>query len=185
MIQQHISRGFIIPIAIKPSEKFLRFNKSDVPIQHEDCVLDGTEYDHAASIIGYGFKYDVPVWVVSYPKGTNWGYNGRIYLEIGKNSFCSEMYAYGWVSKYYSTDEPLQWQNFTRGYDYSLDVDKSEFGTWTTATAGDLYHEEEETIFEEYEEKQIDLKRIFKIVGSCIAVLLFGICWTVVIYKKK
>lgn len=108
MIRKHISRGFVIPIAIQPTNKFLILNDSSESIPHEDCILDGTQYDLSASIIGYGFKGGIPVWIVTYPLGKNWGRNGRIFLEIGKNSYCSEMYAYGWISKYYAHGEPLE-----------------------------------------------------------------------------
>lgn len=95
---------------------------------------------------------------------------------MGKNSYCSEMYAYGWVSKYFAHGEPLKpWKTERKGND-KLDTDQQEHFTWNYTAAGDIYTEEEEVIPEEYEREQPKKKTALIVVGIATgALVIFGI----------
>ena len=76
--------------------------------------------------------------------GLSWGLGGRIFLEIGKNSYCSEMYAYGWLSRYYKKGEKLPQIDVNRSETRQLDAPESWHAMYEFTTVGDTYVEEQE-----------------------------------------
>lgn len=126
------------------------------------------------------------MWIVTYPKGKNWGMNGRIFIPIGQNSFCAEMYAYGWVSKYYAQGKQLERWTQPRAGNDRLDTDTNQ-STWNKTTIGDMYREEEETITEEYEQKEFDDKIgiLAGVTGALVLIIIGLIVYCRIKYKNQ
>lgn len=91
-----------------------------------DC--DPNKIDHAVNIVGYGKKNGKDVWVVRNSWGQEWGANGYLYLEMGRNSFCIESVNVAVIPKGYNSSAELHENigNHTRGKSWELDSDNGE-----------------------------------------------------------
>ncbi|CAL6053390.1 Cathepsin_L [Hexamita inflata] len=81
--------------------------------------------DHAVTIVGYGKKYGKDVWIIKNTWGRGWGEDGFFFVEIGKNSYCTEHSAYTIIPKYFDMDEkdPYPRGIMKRGLRITLDCD--------------------------------------------------------------
>lgn len=67
------------------------------------------------TVTGYGKKDGKDVWVIRNSWGAGWGSNGYMYLEQGRNSFCSELYFYTVLPRYFKGDKPADVGTKMRG----------------------------------------------------------------------
>ncbi|CAL6003346.1 Cathepsin_L [Hexamita inflata] len=69
--------------------------------------------DHQVIFTGYGTKNGKPVWIVKNSWGENWGNFGYFYIEIGKNAFCLEQYAFGLIPAGYNLESTEEFENLS------------------------------------------------------------------------
>ncbi|CAL6101282.1 Cathepsin_L [Hexamita inflata] len=83
------------------------------------------DIDHAVTLVGYGKKNGKDVWVIKNSWGAWWGDKGFFFFEIGKNSYCSEQYAYTSIPKYFDMTESIPYPRgkLNRGQKITLDCD--------------------------------------------------------------
>ncbi|KAH0571978.1 Cathepsin L [Spironucleus salmonicida] len=103
LAKSYLARGFAVISKIKYDSNestqiaFAGYDGNTV-LQNYGC--EGTP-NHQVIIVGYGKYKGIDVWVVQNSWGIEWGSEGSFYVEIGKNDFCLENYAYTVLPKDY------------------------------------------------------------------------------------
>ncbi|CAL6058172.1 Cathepsin_L [Hexamita inflata] len=122
-IKSYLSRGIAISLTMNANAALFTYYTGGGQILHSDCVKWTT--NHAVTLIGYGRKSGKDVWILKNSYGSSWGDNGIFFVEIGRNSFCIEQYAYTIIPKYYNVNDTSLYQTGTlsRGTDDTLDCD--------------------------------------------------------------
>ncbi|EFO63116.1 Cathepsin L precursor, partial [Giardia lamblia P15] len=104
-----------------------------------DVPCKNTTIDHQVTIVGYGKRDGIDVWIVRNSWGEDWGSKGHFYVPIKRNSLCTEQHLYSELPKYFplkgkeanqlyanrvSALEDNVWTDILqRGNDHSLDAD--------------------------------------------------------------
>ncbi|CAL6030959.1 Cathepsin_L [Hexamita inflata] len=127
-IQSYLSRGLAIAMNIfigSGPQQILFQNFKGNAILHNECEQIFSSGDHAVTLVGYGKKSGKDVWVIKNSWGEWWGDKGFFFFEIGKNSYCSEQFAYTSIPKYFDMTETTPYSRGTlkRGLTYTLDCD--------------------------------------------------------------
>ncbi|KAE8304059.1 Cathepsin L [Giardia duodenalis] len=137
-----LARGIPIVITVntisngkEETEAILHTYKSGIL----DVPCKNTTIDHQVTIVGYGKRNGIDVWIVRNSWGDDWGSKGHFYAPIGKNSLCTEQELYSEIPKYFPlkgkdanqlyanrapTLEDNVWTDILqRGNEHALDVD--------------------------------------------------------------
>ncbi|CAL6017872.1 Cathepsin_L [Hexamita inflata] len=125
-LKSYLSRGIAVAISMlvgSGDPKIIFQNYNGGSILHNPCPT--WAMDHAVTLVGYGKKNGKFVWVIKNSFGEQWGDQGFFFLEIGKNSYCSEQFAYTSIPKYFDMTETTPYARGTlnRGLTYTLDCD--------------------------------------------------------------
>ncbi|CAL6018844.1 Cathepsin_L [Hexamita inflata] len=125
-LKSYLSRGIAVAISMlvgsgTPQTVFQNYRGG--AILHNPCPT--WAMDHAVTLVGYGKKDGKDVWVIKNSWGEWWGDKGFFFFEIGKNSYCSEQFAYTSIPKYFDMTETTPYSRGTlkRGLTYTLDCD--------------------------------------------------------------
>ncbi|CAL6101128.1 Cathepsin_L [Hexamita inflata] len=143
-IKSYLSRGIVIGGAMQMSNKNMDhiLTLDGSVVQNIACDMSQNPIkNHQITIIGYGRKNGQEVWIIKNSYGQYWGGNGHLFVPIGKNSLCSEMYAIAIIPLTYdlsSTNPYFDIGSHTRGNYYDLDRDDcdlidSDNDTWILA----------------------------------------------------
>merc|ERR1712151_1356800 len=74
------------PLSVAVNAKVWKNYRGGV-LSFEGCGdTDMKDLDHAVQLVGFNQKAEKPYWIVRNTWSTNWGHNGYIYLEYGKNT---------------------------------------------------------------------------------------------------
>lgn len=92
------------------------------------------QIDHAVTLVGYGKRFNIPVWIIKNSWGPTWGDQGFFFIERGTNAYCIESSAFTFLPNDYEKLSALTHTNTTRTQTYQLDPD----GT-TVEVNGDPY----------------------------------------------
>lgn len=113
-MKSYLSRGMAMTANMYADNDQIQFYDYN-HIPHMNC--DPSKIDHAVNIVGYGKKNGKDVWVVRNSWGQDWGADGYLYLEIGRNSFCIETVNVVTIPKDYNQNAGLHSNigNHTRG----------------------------------------------------------------------
>lgn len=102
-IKSYLSRGLAIAITIYVgSDSTFEYYSGGGKVLYKKCTYDSNGdcgQDHAVTIVGYGKKLGKDVWIVKNSWSDSWGDNGFFFVEIGKDSYCSEHTAYALIPK--------------------------------------------------------------------------------------
>ncbi|CAL6030836.1 Cathepsin_L [Hexamita inflata] len=126
-IKSYLSRGIAVAFGMKIGGGFNQFifqlYIGGGFIQKAKCT--NFELEHAVTAVGYGKKHGKDVWVIKNSWGSSWGDDGFFFVEIGKDSYCTEHYAYAIIPKYYniSSTEAYSRTKMDRGKSHQLDCE--------------------------------------------------------------
>ncbi|CAL5981051.1 Cathepsin_L [Hexamita inflata] len=101
------------------------FNMYKSGVLHGGC--SPMQVDHAIMYVGYGKYKGKDVWALRNSWGDKWGQDGIFYVEIGKNSFCTEMEAITSVPAS-ETSETIVDNNYYKQQIWNYDVYRTERG---------------------------------------------------------
>ncbi|CAL6017974.1 Cathepsin_L [Hexamita inflata] len=138
-LKSYLSRGIAVAISMlvgsgTPQTVFQNYRGG--AILHNPCPT--WAMDHAVTLVGYGKKDGKDVWVIKNSWGEWWGDKGFFFFEIGKNSYCSEQFAYTSIPKYFDMTETTPYSRGTlkRGLTYTLDSDPVSCTKYFTNISG-------------------------------------------------
>ncbi|CAL6018746.1 Cathepsin_L [Hexamita inflata] len=126
-IKSYLSHGIAVAFGMKIGGGFNQFifqlYIGGGFIQKAKCT--NFELEHAVTAVGYGKKHGKDVWVIKNSWGSSWGDNGFFFVEIGKDSYCTEHYAYAIIPKYFniSSTEAYPRTKMDRGKSHQLDCE--------------------------------------------------------------
>ena len=127
-IKQYLSRGIAIALGMYVGTSALFENYiGGGQVLYVRCTYDHTgspNVDHAVTLVGYGKKNNKSVWIIKNSWGDSWGDQGFFFVEIGKDSFCTEHSADAIVPKYYvEADGAFTFEPVVRNESWQLDPD--------------------------------------------------------------
>ncbi|CAL6017994.1 Cathepsin_L [Hexamita inflata] len=138
-LKSYLSRGIAVAISMlvgSGDPKTIFNNYRGGAILHNPCPT--WAMDHAVTLVGYGKKGGKDVWVIKNSWGEWWGDKGFFFFEIGKNSYCSEQFAYTSIPKYFDMTETTPYDRGTlkRDLTYTLDSDPVSCTKYFTNISG-------------------------------------------------
>ena len=126
IVKSYLSRGIAVSVGMHvppydPEYKFALYNGTyALELQCQDDM----ENNHAVTMVGYGRKNGIDVWVVKNSWGKDWGANGYFYVRRGRNDYCMERRAYSLIPEHYDANAGLfNRTNPPRYSDMDLDPD--------------------------------------------------------------
>ncbi|CAL6062157.1 Cathepsin_L [Hexamita inflata] len=126
-IKSYLSRGVAVSAAMYTETNYPKFKAypGTTPL---DVKCPGDESDHQVTFVGYGYKNGEEVWIIKNSWGQDWGANGYLYVPIGKDSYCTERYAFAILPIGFQFNEELYQNigNHERGGIFDLDSDNGE-----------------------------------------------------------
>ncbi|CAL6107090.1 Cathepsin_L [Hexamita inflata] len=140
-LKSYLSRGIAVAISMlvgSGDPKTIFNNYRGGAILHNPCPT--WAMDHAVTLVGYGKKSGKDVWVIKNSWGEWWGDKGFFFFEIGKNSYCSEQFAYTSIPKYFDMTETTPYDRGTlkRDLTYTLDSDPVICNNYFTNISGTI-----------------------------------------------
>lgn len=77
--------------------------------------------DHAVTLVGYGKRFNIPVWIIKNSWGPSWGDQGFFFIERGTNAYCIESSAFTFLPTDYVNGSVINHTKHERTETYQLD----------------------------------------------------------------